>query len=623
MGSAGGRVCGTGTARRPVRRWRRRLADWWQDYRWHVIGVMWLGALALGYCGFRAYYLAAGEHYGVHHLLYLALQLFILESGWSSGPTNWAVDTARLLAPAVAAYTALEGLALVFSEQWQMLQLRFVSGHVIVCGVGHEGSRLAKTFCQAGYRVVAVENDPANPDLAEISEQGIPVLVADATRAETLVRARTRQAKYLIAACGDDGVNAEIAVRAKGLTRRRQSGALTCFVSIADLDVCELLREKEFATEYSPAFRLEFFSILERGARALLAAYPPFGSEAQPGDGPPHVLVIGLGRLGESLLVQAARKWRWLHGQQGARLRITAVDLEARGLGEALLVKWPDLAETLDVALVDMDVRSADFRRGGFLSDGASGCSVTIVYVCLPEDSLALSAALALHRQCRARGSRARIVVRMGEQTGLAALLSASPWDEGEFGNIQAFPLVDEACRPDLLTLGVNESLARSVHEGYLQGELEEGRPLGPRPALCPWEELTEELKEANREQAAHVARALHEFGYKIVPVQDARAAVVEFPEDVLENMARAEHERWCGERQRAGWRHGPKRDDRRRAHPDLVGWEDLPESSRAKCRRIVRSLPASLARIGFGVEPLERTGQDGGASRVDRAPHD
>ncbi len=29
--------------------WLRRLARWGRDYRWLMIGAMWVGALALGY----------------------------------------------------------------------------------------------------------------------------------------------------------------------------------------------------------------------------------------------------------------------------------------------------------------------------------------------------------------------------------------------------------------------------------------------------------------------------------------------------------------------------------------------------------------------------------------------
>jgi hypothetical protein len=252
-----------------------------------------------------------------------------------------------------------------------------------------------------------------------------------------------------------------------------------------------------------------------------------------------------------------------------------------------------------------MDVQQAEFWRGGFLSNEEAGCGITIAYVCLPDDTLALSAALILHRQCRARGTRTRIVVRIGEQSELARLLSGPPSEEREFGNIQAVHLVDEACRTDLLTEGLYESLAQRLHEVYLQEQIQQGHRIGERPALQPWEQLPEDLKESNRSQAHRLTWILRQRRYRIVPQEQAVGPLEAFPTEDVEDMAISEHELWCRERKSRGWRYGAKRNDRRKIHPDLVAWDELNEQSKETCRTTIRNMPGLLQDMGFAVERI------------------
>ncbi len=84
---------------------------WWCRIRWPVAAAFWLAALALGYVGFARNAADLGRTTPPSTLFYLTLQLFVLESGAVSESLNWELEVARLLAPLVAAYTALQALA--------------------------------------------------------------------------------------------------------------------------------------------------------------------------------------------------------------------------------------------------------------------------------------------------------------------------------------------------------------------------------------------------------------------------------------------------------------------------------------------------------------------------------
>ena len=107
-------ITGSAFAKPPM--WRR-LRRWLADYRWLLIGCMWIVAIALGYIGFSKYSLAIGEIRSPWDTLYRTLQLFVLESGAVSGPISWELQVARFLAPVMAVYTALQTLAIILHEQ--------------------------------------------------------------------------------------------------------------------------------------------------------------------------------------------------------------------------------------------------------------------------------------------------------------------------------------------------------------------------------------------------------------------------------------------------------------------------------------------------------------------------
>jgi voltage-gated potassium channel Kch len=574
---------------------------WWHDYRWLAIGGAWLGALYLGYVGFARHAAATGEAASAWDLLYLTLQLVSMNSGAVPGPIGWQLEVARFLIPALAALTAVQALAILFREQVDLLRLRFMRGHVVICGLGRRGFLLVDGFRRLGHTVVVIEQDEGNDLVEQCRARGAVVLIGDATDGQLLRKVAVPKARHLIAVCGDDGANAEVAVRASGLVRDRKRGSLTCLIHIVDPQLCELLKEREIGMETGSTFRLELFNVFERGARLLLQELPGLG-EAQ--TGPQHLLVVGLGRMGESLVVQAARAWRDERPVADRRLRITVVDREAHWKCESLNVRYPYLVQACELVACEMDVRSPQFQRAEFLHASPDQCAVDAACVCLDDDSLGLCAGLTLLGQMRQHGIP--VVVRMTEDTGLAALLPDEPGEGGAFEHLHAFGLLDRTCTPDLVLGGTHETLARAMHEEYVRHREKLGESRLTNPILVPWDRLPERVRESNRRQADRIGMKLRAVGCGIAPLTDWDATSFEFLPEEVESAARLEHEAWYAELERDGWVYAPgPKDPDRKTHPDLVPWEELPESEKEKNRIAVRGLPRFLARAGFQVRRL------------------
>ncbi len=67
---------------------------------------------------------------------------------------------------------------------------------------------------------------------------------------------------------------------------------------------------------------------------------------------------------------------------------------------------------------------------------------------------------------------------------------------------------------------------------------------------------------------------------------------------------ARAIHEVWMARRAAEGWRKGPCRDDRRKEHPCMVTWDELPDGEKEYDRVSAREALTCLASAGWRIVP-------------------
>ncbi len=570
----------------PELRARARVGRLWQDAQWWLIGAAALAAAVLGYVGFREYARATGGSTSFWDLSYRTLQLFTLESGSvdDTAQVPPSLQVARFLAPLVTAGALVRATLGLFKEQAQAVQIGLMRDHVIVCGIGRKGLALARSLREQGYRVVAVERDAEGDTVATCRSAGVPVLIGDAGDPDVLRKANLRHASYLVALCGESGTNAQVTSVAHQLSRRR-TRPLTCLVHVVEPGLSSLLRAR-FPTSGGPQFRVEFFDLYERAARVLLRRHPPFGAGV---GSPPHLLVVGFGRLGRAVLVQAARAWRASDQPHDGPLAVTVVDLDPAVDGEDLLAEHPEVAAACQVKYVQ------EYRQ-------SSGTAVTAAYVCVGDEAQALLAGLTLHRRLAAQGTP--VVVRASTDEGLPTLLRTA---SGGFAGLHGFAVLDQTCDADLLLGGFTESLAQLLHARYVAAREAQGWVYGEarsvehhtHPALTTWAELDEDLKDSNRDQAAHTWAKLAAVRCELAELTDWDAARFRFDEVETETLAEMEHRRWYDLERRTAAR---GRSWRRRPHVDLVPWDDLPEQEKDIDREFVRALPGLLAELGYQV---------------------
>ncbi len=158
---------------------------------------------------------------------------------------------------------------------------------------------------------------------------------------------------------------------------------------------------------------------------------------------------------------------------------------------------------------------------------------------------------------------------------------------------------------------------ARAIHSRYLR-EIRKGYPGSKKRTYLSWihktgdtrnesirnfDDLPEEIKHSNLDNAFQIPAKLLSVGYTIRPVRKGyRPPALHLREDEIETMARVEHIRWCWDKILHGWIFGKVKDDHKKTHSAIIPYEDLSESEKEKDRELVRLIPGLLQDVDYEV---------------------
>jgi len=175
----------------------------------------------------------------------------------------------------------------------------------------------------------------------------------------------------------------------------------------------------------------------------------------------------------------------------------------------------------------------------------------------------------------------------------------------------------EEVVEIDMLMI---KKLARAIHSRYLHELRNQSTRVENDPDnyifynpgdfgnqyISDFDDLPEEIKYSNIDNAAHIPTKLLSIGYKIRQVKKGfKPFALHLNEEEIETMARVEHIRWSWEKRLNGWIFGNIKDDIKKTHPSLVPYEELSESKKEKDRELVKLIPALLQDIDYEAFPV------------------
>lgn len=188
---------------------------------------------------------------------------------------------------------------------------------------------------------------------------------------------------------------------------------------------------------------------------------------------------------------------------------------------------------------------------------------------------------------------------RMNEQTYVRNLERALPRTFGvpatrEESVPSVAPRAPVAGRPP--QSGLVEVFARTLHSDF-QTNMKRGERQN-------WHQLAEDAREQFLVQSQFLLSMLHIAGYNVANANDDDKPHA-FSPDVLDLLARLEHDRWSRERIDAGWRFAERTDVQNRRTPYLLPWSGMQEQIRQYDREAVRRLPDLLLKTGYAITSL------------------
>lgn len=209
---------------------RATIRDWWvllREFRWPLALYLFISEIVA--ILFWFYYTHPDYPNGLllDESFYAVLTLTVMESAIPipAGRGHWLIAFYFLM-PFVGLILASQGLAnflaLLFNRRargaaWQEAIASTYHHHIVVCGLGHVGSRVVESLLSAGSAVVGIEQTTQTDSAARVRALGVTVIEGDVRQREVLRQAGVAKAQAVVICTNNDLANLEAALNCREL----------------------------------------------------------------------------------------------------------------------------------------------------------------------------------------------------------------------------------------------------------------------------------------------------------------------------------------------------------------------------------------------------------------------
>jgi Trk K+ transport system NAD-binding subunit len=201
---------------RTARAWVRMLGVALWKVRWPLLVLV---VTLLG--GTLLFWLNGTYDNPLRSLLYV-LNLVTLQAGPDDLPRpvllqiiSGVILIAGLIALAGGAASVIQLLG--DPKERQLALASTFSDHVVVCGIGRVGYRVINELLAFGESVVGVNSSENEEWLPTLQKAGVPVIIGDARRKQTLIDAGVERASSIVACTSDELTNLDMSLDAREL----------------------------------------------------------------------------------------------------------------------------------------------------------------------------------------------------------------------------------------------------------------------------------------------------------------------------------------------------------------------------------------------------------------------
>jgi voltage-gated potassium channel Kch len=560
-------------------------------------------ALILGIYGY-SHYSFSGESISIMNALYHSAQLFIMHAPHFAAPVPLSLEIARWMAAASTGLVLFNASLHILHHERMGLVLRGIKNHAIICGLGRRGITVAEKLYKSGTKVVAIDKDPEPDVVQRLHNWGIPLITGDAARRQILQQARIEYADRLFTFCHDDTTNFSIASEADNF-KTINVKPRKCFIHINDAEFRNALQtnHQNKTDEVNQTYR--FIDAYGPEAISLITHGLPLDHDGiSPGDTRKvHLIILGFGCMGRTIAVKAAQLGQFANRK---RMQISVIDHNATTNQSTLLFHHPFIGEVADFSFYQQEVLSPETRNLIEKWCTEPGILVNIV-ICFDNSSVTYDTVLNLLPVFNRKN--VRVMVRANEPESFGFLLKGE-WAT-RYKDLRISPFGTEKGFETLISPENDEAekFAVDIHKAYVELTNEKNNSKlntsGEKEKtelpeeLKPWDALSEDFRESNRQQAVHMYFKLRACGFEIAGLNDPRPAITEFEKGLSGALAVMEHDRWVAERKVNNWRFGISTDKPNRINRNLISWDKLEDYVRKYNYDTVYLIPELLKKIG------------------------
>jgi len=558
---------------------------------WIALVGLFLFTMTSGIIGYHGYLIIHGEEHNFLRTLYRTLQLFNFEGGDLAKPLPWELNLARFTGPITTIMALLAALLELFKEQWQRLRISWMKNHVVIIGFGKKGKSIMEESIQNKERVLIIELDPLNPNLASIRLPRCRLILGDATNISIIRKSRITKAKSVFLLMGDDTRQINACLIIYQLIKqcsRNDSNALNCIMHLQKQDFLNTMRSHNLTQDTKDGLTVNIFNVYENSARELFEKNPPDRlGISEHSEKYVQIIIFGFGQAGEALALQTALNGHYLNGKKP---HVLVVDRMAAQKIPDFLRRYPTYIDYCDLLYLDLEADSPQLihHLSNHLGDPNA---LTTMVICFDNST---------HNMLLGSQLENIIKTKPDDPPWLFVRINDDESYHTFTGNINPYGLPSAACSQEVICTGKLDKLSMAFHENYLIERAQKRKKdpnLPKKEAEKVWNNLSQEYKDSNRKAADHMGVKLRGIKCEIVDINNTKAEAL-FDPDELEKLAMLEHERWSAERSLAGWTYAKKDDPSTRKNENLVDWDILSNDTKDYDRTSVGSIPQILKLI-------------------------
>jgi len=256
--------------------------------------ALWAGAIITVIVIGLFYLPRENQALGFWETLYFTLRLFIFEHDLPTFPQTWPLIFIYFLAPLIT-ISAVGTAVSYLLRRTPSLKARWMSDHVVICGVGRTGKLFSAALMEKGVQVVGVDLRPPE-DFEEWRDQHkVSMIYGDFNSRATLEKTGASKARAIIFTSGDDLTNLEGALHTYEWLQTNEGAIRLIWAQIVNDQLAEAARA---AIRTSGKIGIRIFDTYRISALRVIANY--FGSEIRKDID--QINILGFGKFGRDLL---------------------------------------------------------------------------------------------------------------------------------------------------------------------------------------------------------------------------------------------------------------------------------------------------------------------------------